>query len=39
MNKQKKTIRQPEQKTPRMPKQRRPVHRAALFHRKGCRNS
>ncbi len=32
-------IKQPEPKIPQMLKQRRPVKRAALFHRKGCRNS
>lgn len=37
--KKKNVIKQPEPKIPQMPKQRRPVKRAALFHRKGNRNS
>lgn len=34
-----KMIKQPRQNIPQNPQQRRPVKRAALFHRKGSRNS
>lgn len=39
MKKPEKNRKQPKQKFPLLHKERRPVNRAALFHRKGCRNS